>query len=64
MATGMFVHEASVLLVILNAMRLIPHKKMQQGEGIYTYPKIANYPKLLFFPKLNFDINLAIEKIK
>lgn len=27
MATGMFVHEASILLVILNAMRLIPHKK-------------------------------------
>ena len=43
---------------------LIPHKKMRQGEGIYTYPQIANYPKLLFFPKLNFDINLAIEKIK
>lgn len=28
MATGMFVHEASILLVILNAMRLIPHKKI------------------------------------
>jgi Zn2+/Cd2+-exporting ATPase len=24
----MFVHEASILLVILNAMRLIPHKKI------------------------------------
>lgn len=47
-----------------SANNLIPHKKMQQGEGIYTYPQIANYPKLLFFPKLDFDINLAIEKIK
>lgn len=28
MATGMFVHEASILLVILNAMHLIPHKKI------------------------------------
>ena len=28
MATGMFVHEASILLVILSAMRLIPHKKI------------------------------------
>lgn len=28
MATRMFVHEASILLVILNAMRLIPHKKI------------------------------------
>lgn len=28
MATGMFVYEASILLVILNAMRLIPHKKI------------------------------------
>lgn len=28
MATGMFVHEASILLVILNAMRLIPNKKI------------------------------------
>lgn len=28
MVTGMFVHEASILLVILNAMRLIPHKKI------------------------------------
>ena len=28
MATGMFVHEASILLVILNAMRLITHKKI------------------------------------
>lgn len=28
MATGMFVHEASILLVILNAIRLIPHKKI------------------------------------
>lgn len=37
MATGMFVHEASILLVILNAMRLIPHKKILSKNFTVAY---------------------------
>lgn len=35
LASGMFIHEASVLLVILNAMRLIRfHHKKEKGKGM------------------------------
>lgn len=38
LASGMFIHEASVLLVILNAMRLIRfnHKRTKAKEGLQT----------------------------
>ena len=34
----------------------IPERKMEIGEGVYTYPAIANKPKLCAFPTLDFDI--------
>lgn len=41
----------------------IPEKKMGLGEGVYTYPQLANRPKLLAFPVLKFDINLAFDEL-
>lgn len=40
LASGMFIHEASVLIVILNAMRLIRfnHKNMQPDEKLAAVP--------------------------
>ena len=32
MAIGMFVHEASILVVILNAMRLLKHHKLDRNQ--------------------------------
>lgn len=60
MATGMFVHEASILLVILNAMRLIPHKKY--------YPKISlsqmTKNKVIIKENLSGKISTQIRRIK
>lgn len=60
MATGMFVHEASILLVILNAMRLIPHKKY--------YPKIflsqMTKNKVIIKENLSGKISTQIRRIK
>ncbi|WP_367293992.1 heavy metal translocating P-type ATPase [Lactococcus lactis] len=60
MATGMFVHEASILLVILNAMRLIPHKKY--------YPKISlsqmTKNKFIIKENLSGKISTQIRRIK
>lgn len=41
----------------------VPEKKMVLGEGVYTYPQLANKPNLLAFPVLNFDINLAFDEL-
>ena len=61
MATGMFVHEASILLVILNAMRLIPHKKKY-------YPKISlsqmTKNKVIIKENLSGKISTQIRRIK
>lgn len=40
----------------------IPERKMEIGEGVYTYPAIANKPKLCAFPTLNFDILDALDQ--
>lgn len=40
----------------------IPERKMEIGEGVYTYPAIANKPKLCAFPTLNFDILDALDR--
>lgn len=40
----------------------IPERKMEIGEGVYTYPAIANKPKLCAFPTLNFDILEALDQ--
>lgn len=39
----------------------IPERKMKIGEGVYTYPAIADKPKLCAFPTLNFDILDALD---
>lgn len=37
----------------------IPSHDFRKGEGVYTFPGIANTPKLCTFSYLNFDINAA-----
>jgi len=37
----------------------IPSRDFRKGEGVYTFPGIANTPKLCAFSYLNFDINAA-----
>lgn len=34
----------------------IPQRKMEPGEGVYTYPAVAGKPRLCSFPALGFDI--------
>lgn len=34
----------------------IPKYKFRRGEGVYTFPEIANNPKICSFSYLNFDI--------
>lgn len=34
----------------------IPLRKMKAGDGVFTYPAVANKPRLCEFPTLNFDI--------
>lgn len=34
----------------------IPLRKMEAGDGVYTYPAVANKPRLCSFPTLDFDI--------
>lgn len=33
-----------------------PLRKMKAGDGVYTYPAVANKPRLCEFPTLDFDI--------
>lgn len=40
----------------------IPERKMKIGEGVYTYPAVAEKPKLCAFPTLNFDILDALTR--
>lgn len=39
----------------------IPQRKMEAGDGVYTYPAVANKPRLCSFPALEFDILEALE---
>lgn len=39
----------------------IPQRKMEIGDGVYTYPAIANKPKLCTFPEFGFDVLQALE---
>ena len=34
----------------------IPLRKMEAGDGVFTYPAVANKPRLCEFPTLGFDI--------
>lgn len=34
----------------------IPLRKMKAGDGVFTYPAVANKPRLCEFPTLDFDI--------
>ncbi len=34
----------------------IPLRKMEAGDGVFTYPAVANKPRLCEFPTLDFDI--------
>lgn len=40
----------------------IPERKMEIGEGVYTYPAVANKPKLCVFPTLDFDVLDALNQ--
>lgn len=40
----------------------IPERKMKIGEGVYTYPAVAEKPKLCAFPTLDFDILDALTR--
>lgn len=39
----------------------IPLRKMKAGDGVFTYPAVANKPRLCEFPTLDFDILKALE---
>lgn len=39
----------------------IPLRKMEVGDGVFTYPAVANKPGLCEFPTLRFDILDALE---
>lgn len=39
----------------------IPLRKMEAGDGVFTYPAVANKPRLCEFPTLDFDILSALE---
>lgn len=39
----------------------IPLRKMASGDGVFTYPAVANKPRLCEFPTLNFDVLKALE---
>ena len=39
----------------------IPLRKMDAGDGVFTYPAVANKPRLCEFPTLDFDILGALE---
>lgn len=41
----------------------IPLRKMAAGEGVFTYPAVANKPKLCSFPTLEFDILEALDSL-
>ena len=38
----------------------IPLRKMEAGDGVFTYPAVANKPRLCSFPTLGFDILEAL----
>lgn len=38
----------------------IPLRKMKAGDGVFTYPAVANKPRLCEFPTLDFDILEAL----
>lgn len=39
----------------------IPQRKMAIGDGVYTYPSIANKPKLCTFSEFGFDVLQTLE---
>lgn len=39
----------------------IPLRMMEAGDGVFTYPTVANKPRLCQFPTLDFDILKALE---
>lgn len=39
----------------------IPLRKMEAGDGVFTYPAVADKPRLCEFPTLDFDILSALE---
>lgn len=39
----------------------IPLRKMEAGDGVFTYPAVADKPRLCSFPTLGFDILEALE---
>jgi len=39
----------------------IPLREMEIGEGVYTYPSVANKPKLCAFPSFGFDVLQTLE---
>lgn len=48
--------EDQTYVTAFGAGAQIPLQKMTTGEGVYTYPSIANKPRLCSYPTLDFDI--------
>ena len=39
----------------------IPLRKLETGEGVFTYPAVANKPRLCSFPTFGFDVLGVLE---
>ncbi|MDE7446253.1 MAG: hypothetical protein K2N15_11230 [Lachnospiraceae bacterium] len=53
--------EDQTYVTAFGAGAQIPLQKMAAGEGVYTYPSIANKPRLCSFSTLDFDILDALQ---
>lgn len=53
--------EDQTYVTAFGAGKDIPLRKMKAGDGVFTYPSVANKPRLCEFPTLGFDILSALE---
>lgn len=53
--------EDQTYVTAFGASADIPLRKMDVGDGVFTYPAVANKPRLCEFPTLDFDILNALE---
>lgn len=55
--------ETQTYVTAFGAGADIPLRKMDAGDGVFTYPSVANKPRLCGFPTLDFDILSALGKL-
>lgn len=53
--------ETQTYVTAFGAGADIPLREMKAGDGVFTYPAVANKPRLCEFPTLDFDILSALE---